>query len=176
MYESKFDVNIGFESKELNLSKPVLIQLNKILSKFNGGLNILDPIQPLNENQEYQDYTEFLVNNATLSEVLKRHLKYNLVSILQLLDKEMEGNTNLHNETEKLKKQVNDTNAAVEQLLAEKQDLVLEKNQLTREWKTAIEDNNNLGVKVKQPENEKKQWSIEKNQYEKDLGTTKRTT
>jgi len=41
------------------------------------------------------------VNNATLSDVLKRHLKYNLVSILQLLDKAMEGNTNLHNETEK---------------------------------------------------------------------------
>jgi len=47
----------------------------------------------------------------------------------------MEGNTNLHNETEKLKKQVNDTNAAVEQLLAEKLDMVLEKNQLTRELK-----------------------------------------
>ncbi len=54
-------VNIGFESKELNLSKPVLIQLNKILSKFNGGLNILDPIQPPDDNQEYQDYTEILV-------------------------------------------------------------------------------------------------------------------
>jgi hypothetical protein len=144
MYENKFDGNIGFESKELNLSKPVLIQLNKILSKFNGGLNILDPIQPLDDNQEYQDYTEFLVNNATLSEVLKRHLKYNLVSILQLLDKAMEGNTNLHNETEKLK------------------------NQLRREWKTVIEDNKNLGVKVKQLENEKKQWLIKKNQYEKD--------
>ena len=116
-YESKFDGNIGFESKELNLSKPVLIQLNKILSKFNGGLNIQDPIQPLDVNQEYQDYTEFLENNATLSEVLKRHLKYNLVSILQLLDKAMEGNTNLHNETVKWKKQVNDTNAVVEQLL-----------------------------------------------------------
>jgi hypothetical protein len=72
----------------------------------------------------------------------------------------MEGNTNLHNETEKWKKQVNDTNAAVEQLLAEKQDLVLEKNQFTREWKTAIENNNNLGVKVKQLENEIKQWLI----------------
>ena len=112
-------VNIGFESKEFNLSKPVLIQLNKILSKFNGRLNIQDPIQPLDVNQEYQDYTEFLVNNSTVAEVLKRHLKYNLVSILQLLDKAMEGNTNLHNETEKWKKQVNDTNAAAEQLLAE---------------------------------------------------------
>jgi hypothetical protein len=103
IYESKFDGNIGFESKEFNLSKPVLIQLNKILSKFNGRLNIQDLIQPLDVNQEYQD-TEFLVNNATLSEVLKRHLKYNLVSILQLLDKAMEGNTNLHNETEKASK------------------------------------------------------------------------
>ena len=56
----------------------------------------------------------------------------------------MEGNTNLHNETEKLK------------------------NQLKREWKTVIEDNKNLGVKVKQLENEKKQWLIKKNQYEKD--------
>ena len=86
---------------QYSISKPVLIQLNKILSKFNGGLNIQDPIQPLDVNQEYQDYTEFLVNNATVAEVLKRHLKYNLVSILQLLDKAMEGNTNLHNETEK---------------------------------------------------------------------------
>ncbi len=57
-YESKFDGNIGFESKEFNLSKPVLIQLNKILSKFNGRLNIQDSIQPLDVNQEYQDYTD----------------------------------------------------------------------------------------------------------------------
>ena len=148
-YESKFDGNIGFESKELNLSKPVLIQLNKILSKFNGGLNIQDPIQPLDVNQEYQDYTEFLENNATLSEVLKRHLKYNLVSIFQLLDKALEGNTNLHNETVKWKKQVNDTNAAVEQLLAEKEELVLEKNQLTGECKTAIIKNFDLAHRNK---------------------------
>ena len=46
----------------------------------------------------------------------------------------MEGNTNLHNETVKWKKQVNDTNAVVEQLLAEKEELVLEKNQLTRNY------------------------------------------
>jgi hypothetical protein len=57
-YESKFDGNIGFESKEFNLSKQVLIQLNKILSKFNGRLNIQDSIQPLDVNQEYQDYTD----------------------------------------------------------------------------------------------------------------------
>jgi hypothetical protein len=57
-YESKFDGNIGFESEKFNLSKPVLIQLNKILSKFNGRLNVQDPIQPLNVNQEYQDYTD----------------------------------------------------------------------------------------------------------------------
>jgi hypothetical protein len=106
-----------------------LVQLNKILSKFNGGLNIQDPIQPLDVNQEYQDYTEFLVNNSTVAEVLKRHLKYNLASILQLLDKAMEGNTNLHNETEKWKKQVNDTNAAAEQLLAEYIYILLLKNE-----------------------------------------------
>jgi hypothetical protein len=59
-YESKFDGDLGFESKELNLSKPVMIQLNKILSKFNGGLNITDPYQSRDDNQEYQDYIEFL--------------------------------------------------------------------------------------------------------------------
>jgi len=57
-YESKFDGDLRFESKELNLIKPVMIQLNKILSKFNGGLNITDPYQSRDDNQEYQDYID----------------------------------------------------------------------------------------------------------------------
>ena len=57
-YETKYDGNVGFESKELNLSKTLLVQLNKVLSKFNGRLNIQDSIQPLDVNQEYQDYTD----------------------------------------------------------------------------------------------------------------------
>ena len=52
----KFDGNLGFESKDLNLSKTILIQLNKILSKFSGGLNIVDPVQL----REYEDYIEFI--------------------------------------------------------------------------------------------------------------------
>ena len=108
MYERKFEGNLGVESKEFNLSKPHLIQLNKILSRFNGGLNVAEPTQPRDENQEYQDYIEFLGNNATMADTLKKQLKYNLISILHLLDQAMEGNTNLHNETEKLKKQVDD--------------------------------------------------------------------
>jgi hypothetical protein len=65
----------------------------------------------------------------------------------------MEGNTNLHNETEKWKKQVNDTKAAVEIWYSKR--ISLQENK-----KTAIENNNNLGVKVKQLENEIKQWLI----------------
>ena len=70
MYERKFDGNLGVESKEFNLSKPYLIQLNKILSRFNGGLNITEPTQPRDENQEYQDYIDFLGNNATIADTL----------------------------------------------------------------------------------------------------------
>ncbi len=59
-YVQKFDGNLGFESKDLNLSKTILIQLNKILSKFSRGLNIVDPVQPRDENQKYEDYIEFI--------------------------------------------------------------------------------------------------------------------
>ena len=134
-YIQKFDGNLGFESKDLNLSKPILVKLNKVLSGFTGGLNTADPTNARDENQEYQDYIEFLESNTTVVDILKKHFKYNLHAVLHILDTAMEGNTNLHNKTARLKKQLNDTNESYAQWLQEKQ-------QLTNDWKISVEENN----------------------------------
>ena len=73
----------------------------------------------------------------------------------------MDGNTNLHNETTRLKNQLHDMNEKYAQWLQEKQ-------QLTNDWKISVEENIKLKIKIQKLETEKEQWGNEKKKFEID--------
>jgi len=74
------------QAAEFTMNKHQLINLTKFFSVFTGGRSITDPVNPPPEGQTMQNYYTFVENTTMTADMLRSHVRANMVQAAKVLD------------------------------------------------------------------------------------------